>query len=104
MAEAKKQLDIKAEEFTIIKSPCITEKATILAEENFYTFKVSQRSNKIQIKNFIEKKFGVEVEAVRIISVPKKPKKRGKIKGYKPGYKKAIVKVKKGQKIDLKVS
>jgi len=104
MATDKKQSNIRAEEFTIIKSLCITEKSTELAKSNVYSFKVSKRSNKIQIKNFIEKRFKVDVEVVRIISVPKKPKKRGKIKGYKSGYKKALVKVKEGQKIDITVS
>ena len=104
MTSEKKQLNTRAgEEFNIIKRACITEKATALNEENFYVFKVDKRSNKIQIKEFIEKNYKVEVEAVRIISVPKKPKKRGAIKGFKPGYKKAIVKVKKGQTIDLTV-
>jgi large subunit ribosomal protein L23 len=100
----KTKSNIRAEEFTIIKSPCITEKATVLAEQDFYTFKVDERSNKIQIKEFIEKRFNIEVVSVRIISVPKKPKKRGQIKGFKSGFKKAIVRVKKGQKIDLTVS
>lgn len=104
--EAKKQekLSIRAgESFNIVKAPCITEKASFLAEKNFYTFKIDKRSNKIQVKDFIEKRYNVEVDLVRIINTPKKPKKRGLIKGFKSGYKKAVVKVKEGQQIDLTV-
>ena len=93
---------IVSEDFNIIKKPCITEKASFLAESNFYTFEIDKRANKIQVKNFIEKKYNVDLEIVRIINVPEKPKKRGLIKGSKSGFKKAIVRVKEGQQIDLK--
>lgn len=92
---------IPSEDFNIIKRPCITEKASFIAENNFYTFKVDKRANKIQIKDFIEKRYGVDLESVRIINVPAKPKKRGLIKGFKSGFKKAIVRVKEGQQIDV---
>ncbi len=92
---------IVSESFNIIKKPCITEKAAFLSEGNFYTFKVDSRTNKIEIKDFIERKYNVNVELVRIINVPEKPKKRGGIKGFKSGYKKAIVRVRAGEQIDL---
>ncbi|HOI60060.1 MAG TPA: 50S ribosomal protein L23 [Candidatus Pacearchaeota archaeon] len=98
---APKNQVIPSEDFNIIKKPCITEKASFIAENNFYTFKVDKRANKIQIRNFIEKKYNVNLESVRIINVPEKPKKRGLIKGFKSGFKKAIVRVKEGQQIDL---
>lgn len=88
-------------EFNFVKSPCITEKASFLTEKNFYTFKVSPEANKIDIKDFIEKKYKVDVELVRIINLPKKPKRRGNIKGFKSGFKKAIIKLKAGQQIDI---
>jgi len=101
-ATKEKKLDIRSgESFSIVKNPCITEKASLLAEKNFYTFKVDKRANKIQIKDFIEKEYNVNLESVRIINVPKKPKKRGLIKGFKSGYKKAVIKVKEGEQLDL---
>jgi len=103
--EKKEVIDVNlGKEFDFVKSPCITEKASFLTEKNFYSFKVDPRANKIQIKDFIEKKYKVNVESVRIVNLPKKPKKRGVLKGYKSGYKKAIVKVKEGQQIDITVN
>jgi len=87
--------------YKILKSPQITEKATELSSQNQYVFKVFPRANKFQIKKAIEQNFKVDVERVRIINTPKKPKTMGRIKGWKKGYKKAIVKVKQGQKIDI---
>lgn len=104
--KTEKTIDLTrvSKEFNAIKRPCITEKSTMLSEKNFYTFEVDKRANKFQIKENIEKKYNVHVELVRIISVPKKPKKRGGIKGFKSGYKKAIVKVMKGESIDITVN
>ncbi|MDD4661757.1 MAG: 50S ribosomal protein L23 [Candidatus Pacebacteria bacterium] len=98
---AKKDSVIVSEHFNMIKKPCITEKASFLAESNFYTFEIDKRFNKIEVKDFIERKYNVHVELVRIINVPKKPKKRGLIKGFRSGFKKAIVRVKAGEQIDL---
>ena len=60
---AKKQTEnrIKSEDFNLVKKPCITEKASSLAEKNFYTFEVAKNANKIEIKDFIEKKYNVNV-------------------------------------------
>ena len=100
-SKVKKAGVVISESFNIIKKPCITEKAAFLSEGNFYTFKVDRRTNKIEVKDFIERKYNVHVELVRIINVPEKPKKRGLIKGAKSGYKKAIVRVRAGEQIDL---
>ena len=84
-----------------IRSPIITEKATILSEQNKTVFKVHRRANKQVIKKNIEKLFKVNVVKVNIINSKTKIKiKQGK-KSYKTGYKKAIVTLKKGQSIDL---
>ena len=85
----------------ILKSPHITEKASILAESNRYVFKVNSRSNKIEIKKAVEGLYGVKVESVNIIIQKRKKKRVGRRIGYKTGYKKAIVEVTKGQKIDI---
>ena len=84
-----------------IKSPIITEKATILSEQNKTVFKVHQGATKINIKKNIEKIFKVTVLKVNIINQKSKQKMRQGRKIYKTGYKKAIITLKKGQSIDL---
>ena len=84
-----------------IRQPIITEKATILSEFNKTVFKVHAGANKKSIKKNIEKLFKVTVIKVNIINTKKKKKiKQGKL-STKPGYKKAIITLKKGQSIDL---
>jgi large subunit ribosomal protein L23 len=84
-----------------IRQPIITEKATILSELNKTVFKVHAGANKISIKKNIEKIFKVTVIKVNIVNQKRKRKvKQGKL-SIKPGYKKAIVTLKKGQSIDL---
>tara|TARA_B100000029_G_C17158746_1_gene808816 strand:- start:70 stop:363 length:294 start_codon:yes stop_codon:yes gene_type:complete len=84
-----------------IKFPVITEKATILSEQNKTVFKVDKNANKKTIKKNIEKIFKVNVIKVNIINKKTKRKiKQGKL-SKKTGYKKAIITLKKGQSIDL---
>lgn len=85
----------------ILKEPHISEKATDLNKENKYVFDVFPRSNKKEIKEAVEAVYNVNVIRVNIIRVPQKPKRRGRIEGFKKGYKKAIVQIKKDQKIEL---
>ncbi len=84
-----------------LKKPHISEKATDLAERGFYTFKVEKGSNKREIKEEVEKKYKVTVTSVRVVNIPSKKRRVGRTEGTKKGYKKAVVKVKKGQVIDL---
>ncbi len=84
-----------------IQNPIITEKATILSEQNKTVFKVHQKANKKIIKKNIEKLFKVNVIKVNIVNQKTKLKMRQGKKAYKKGYKKAIVTLKKGQSIDL---
>ena len=85
---------------TII-SPTVTEKATSLSEYNKIVFKVMKSASKVSIKKSIEKIFKVNVIKINTINFRSKNKLvRGK-KSTKPGYKKAIVTLKKGQSIDL---
>ena len=81
--------------------PIITEKATILSEQNKSVFKVHQKASKSTIKKNIEKLFKVNVVKVNIINRKAKFKMRQGKKSYKTGYKKAIITLKKGQSIDL---
>ena len=84
-----------------IRHPIITEKATILSEYNKTVFKVHSGANKRSIKKNIEKIFKVNVIKVNILNQKRKKKiKQGKL-SIKPGYKKAIITLKKGQTIDL---
>ncbi len=84
-----------------IRNPIITEKATILSEQNKTVFKVHEKANKTIIKKNIEKIFKVSVVKVNIINQKTKIKLKQGRKSYKTGYKKAIVTLKKGQSIDL---
>ena len=84
-----------------IRQPIITEKATTLSEQNKTVFKVHAGANKMNNKKNIEKLFKVSVVKVNIINQKRKKKiKQGKL-SIKPGYKKAIITLKKGQSIDL---
>ena len=84
-----------------IRQPIITEKATILSEQNKTVFKVHKRANKKNIKKNIEKIFKVNVTKINIINKKTKKKiEQGKL-STKSGYKKAIITLKKGQSIDL---
>ena len=86
----------------IIKKPLITEKATMLKDkENKYTFMVSKRSTKGQIKEAIEELFKVEVEKIHTAIIHGKQRRQGIHAGYRPDWKKAIVKIKKGQEIKI---
>ena len=85
---------------TII-SPKVTEKATSLSEFNKIVFKVNKKANKDSIKRSIEKIFKVNVIKINTINLKGKTKLVRNKKVNKPGYKKAIVTLKKGQSIDL---
>ena len=85
---------------TII-SPNITEKSTSLSEFNKIVFKVHKGASKISIKRSIEKIFKVNVVKINTINLKGKTKVVRNKKTSKPGYKKAIITLKKGQSIDL---
>jgi large subunit ribosomal protein L23 len=87
--------------YDIIKAPIITEQSTQLIEsQNRYTFKVDKKANKVEIKKAIEAIFSVKVLTVNTVNVLPKFKRMGKYEGYKSAYKKAVVKIAEGQKID----
>lgn len=85
--------------YDIIRRPIITEKTSALAEKLVYTFEVTKDANKVEIKNAIEAIFEVKVEAVRTINVHRKAKRMQRYEGFKPAYKKAIVRLAPGQTI-----
>lgn len=85
----------------ILKFPHITEKASDLEKQNQYIFKVFKNANKTEVKKAIENFYNVKVIQVRIINIPEKQKRLGRTLGHIPGYKKAIVKLKQGQSIEI---
>ncbi|PJA95853.1 MAG: 50S ribosomal protein L23 [Ignavibacteriales bacterium CG_4_9_14_3_um_filter_34_10] len=90
----------------ILIRPLLTEKMTAIQEsQNKYGFVVNIDSNKIEIAKAIKKKFNVNVVSVNTIKYKGKTKtqftKKGRFSGKTPQYKKAIVTVKEGQKIDI---
>jgi large subunit ribosomal protein L23 len=91
------------EHFDIIQTASLTEKATLMGEkQNKYVFRVAPRANKIQIKHAIEKLFNKTVVAVNTANYAgKKKRERRADFGRKPHWKKAIVTLKEGEKIDL---
>ena len=97
--------------YGIIMRPLITEKAqTMAASQNKYAFEVDKRANKMQIKQAVEQVFEVTVESVRVMNVAahrrRNPRsramgKKAKQVVRKAGWKKAIIKLAEGQRLDL---
>ena len=87
--------------YRILKSLHVTEKATDLNKNNQYVFEVFPKANKSEIKNAIEGVFNVEVIGVNIVRIPAKRRRLGRTLGWKKSYKKAIIRIKEGQKIDI---
>lgn len=88
--------------YKIIKRPLITEKSTIQKEaDNQLAFEVDRRANKIEIKKAVERIFKVQVETVRTMNYQGKQKRLGRTVGRRPHWKKAVVTLKPGQKIEF---
>ncbi len=89
-------------EYDIIRGPVVTEKTTLQKEmHNQLTFKVDKRANRVEIKDAVEKNFNTKVKQIRTIQVKGKVKQRGKILGKRKDWKKAIVTLMPGQRIDF---
>lgn len=87
--------------YELIDFPHITEKSANLAVLNKYVFRVFPRANKKMIAKNIAGFYGVKVESVNIINIHRKKRFLRRREGYKNGYKKAIVTLRKGDKIDV---
>ncbi|MDH7515983.1 MAG: 50S ribosomal protein L23 [Bacteroidota bacterium] len=89
----------------IIKRPILTEKMTNLGDAGQYAFEVAMNANKIEIARAVEKRFSVTVTSVRTIRYRGKTKvhftRKGRFEGRRSSWKKAIVTLAKGQKIEL---
>lgn len=89
-------------EYDIIRGPVVTEKTTLQKElNNQITFRVDRRANRMEIKDAVEKTFNTKVQQVRTIQVKGKVKQRGRIMGKRKDWKKAIVTLMPGQRIDF---
>jgi large subunit ribosomal protein L23 len=87
--------------YEILRRPVITEKNTMLSAQSKYTFEVCGDANKRQIKEAVEKAFKVDVTSVNVIIVPGKMRRAGRRRGMTPEWKKAVVTLQPGQKIEL---
>lgn len=86
----------------LLKSPHVTEKATLLSDVfHQYVFKVFPRSNKTEIKKAVEDAYGIHVTKVNIVKLPGKTIRVGRRVGKTKGHIKAIISLKKGEKIEI---
>jgi large subunit ribosomal protein L23 len=86
---------------TVIVEPVISEKSYALMAEGRYTFRVHERAHKTQIAQAVEDVFGVNVAEVRTAKVRSKPKRRGLVRGRSRSWKKAIVQLAPGERIEM---
>ncbi len=88
--------------YNIIKRPLITEKSNRQKEsQNQYVFEVDRRANKIEIKRAVERLFRVRVDRVNVSGVRGKVKRVGRNMGRRPDWKKAVVLLREGNRIDF---
>jgi large subunit ribosomal protein L23 len=92
---------VKLEARDILIAPVVSEKSYSLIEGNKYSFRVHDKAHKTQIRQAVEQLFDVHVEGVNVLKVQSKPKRRGMNRGKKPGWKKAIVQLREGERIEI---
>jgi large subunit ribosomal protein L23 len=85
----------------VLLAPVVSEKSYELIEERKYSFRVHPEAHKTQIRQAVEELFDVHVEGVNIVQMRAKPKRRGLVRGKKPGWKKAIVQLREGESIEI---
>ena len=89
-------------EYDIIRGPVVTEKTTLQKEiSNQVTLRVDKRANRVEIKDAVEKAFNAKVKQVRTVQVKGKVKRRGRVIGKRADWKKAIITLMPGQRIDF---
>lgn len=87
--------------YEVLRRPLITEKTTLLREQNMYSFEVAHGAVKHQIKEAVETAFKVKVVRVNVMMVPGKMRRIGRREVMTPSWKKAIVTLEPGQKIEF---
>jgi large subunit ribosomal protein L23 len=85
----------------VLLAPVVSEKSYELIEQRKYAFRVHPDAHKTQIRQAVEELFEVRVQAVNVIKVQPKPKRRGLVRGQRPGWKKAIVQLREGDTIEI---
>ncbi|MDE1155020.1 MAG: 50S ribosomal protein L23 [Acidobacteriaceae bacterium] len=86
--------------YSVIRRPIITEKALVTREsEGSLVFEVAPNATKTEVKQAVEKLFNVKVASIRTANVEGKERRRGRFSGYLPDWKKAYVKLKKGETV-----
>jgi large subunit ribosomal protein L23 len=85
----------------VLIRPVVSEKSYEQITSNQYTFRVHKDAHKTQVRQAVEELFDVKVTRVNIVKVQPKPKRRGLHRGVKPGWKKAVVHLKAGDKIEI---
>ena len=85
----------------VLLAPVVSEKSYELIEQRKYAFRVHPDAHKTQIRQAVEELFDVHVQAVNVVKVQPKPKRRGLIRGQRPGWKKAIVQLREGDTIEI---
>ena len=85
----------------VLLAPVVSEKSYSLIADRKYSFRVHPDAHKTQIRQAVEELFDVKVERVNISQVKAKPKRRGLVRGTKPGWKKAVVQVREGDTIEI---
>lgn len=86
--------------YQVLQRPRITEKGVDLKNEgNYAVFEVHPDASKPEIREAVQKLFNVKVQSVRIMNMPEKKRRMGRYEGHRPGYRKALVKLKAGEKM-----
>ena len=85
----------------ILLAPVVSEKSYSLISEGKYVFRIHPDAHRTQVRQAVEELFDVHVEGVNVLKVQSKPKRRGLVRGRKPGWKKAIVQLKQGESIEI---
>lgn len=89
-------------QYDTIRGPVVTEKTTLQKElNNQVTLQVDKKANRLEIKDAVEKNFNIKVKQIRTIQVKGKVKQRGRIIGKQKDWKKAVVTLMPGQRIDF---
>ncbi|NLJ86246.1 MAG: 50S ribosomal protein L23 [Firmicutes bacterium] len=86
---------------SIIRRPIVSERTMVLMEENKYTFVVDLKATKSQIREAVEQIFDVKVEKINTMRMTGKMRRMGRYEGKRPDWKKAIVTVREGDRIEL---
>jgi large subunit ribosomal protein L23 len=85
----------------VLIAPVVSEKSYALIEQNKYSFRIHEKAHKTQVRQAVEELFDVSVQGVNIVKVQSKPKRRGLSRGRRPGWKKAIVQLAPGDRIEI---